>query len=352
MPGEIRDGTLQNGAWIKKIPSSYEPAQVRSWLERMGLDLGTSSDSFPPPSRKTLNAIVKRHLIMFPFENTDMHYTPHHSMDVSAEAVYNRLVKEYRGGSYCFGLNGLILGMLRGLGYRAFAGSARVNHGPPDGPLAYTSLNHQVIFVQPENDSNQTYLVDVGFGTGLVRPILLSNSEENIVMGTDATEHHRLIWAAAHSTSLEMSNGSTTPGAMKWNPQVLHGDRDAENAAPWRILYSFSEEEFHDRDFHDASFVVYSSPNPNGLFWNNVVCIKYFADDDADANSDGDVSREIAYRMTLMGKEVKKRGKGGSETILKFDSEVERVRALRDIFGVKVLEEDARNIIGRVPALE
>lgn len=55
-----------------------------------------------------------------------------------------------------------------------------------------TSLAHMVIFVQPFEGSNQTYLVDVGFSAGLVRPILLSDAEDNIIMGTNPTEMHRL----------------------------------------------------------------------------------------------------------------------------------------------------------------
>lgn len=39
-------------------------------------------------------------------------------MDVSPAGVYERMVVQRKGGSYCFGQNGLLLGMLRGLGYR------------------------------------------------------------------------------------------------------------------------------------------------------------------------------------------------------------------------------------------
>jgi arylamine N-acetyltransferase len=43
--------------------------------------------------------------------------TPAHTMDVSHEGAFKRLVLERRG-SYCFGHNGVFLGMLRALGYR------------------------------------------------------------------------------------------------------------------------------------------------------------------------------------------------------------------------------------------
>lgn len=69
-------------------------------------------------------------------------------------------------------------------------------------PPNYTSLVHMVIFVQPLENSNITYLVDVGCGgSGPTRPILLSDVVDNIVMGTSPTERHRLT-RGAHPDSI------------------------------------------------------------------------------------------------------------------------------------------------------
>jgi hypothetical protein len=90
---------------------------------------------------------------------------------------------------------------------RAYSGAARVNTTPDNliNPIL-TSLSHMVIFIQPYEDSNQTYLVDVGFGsTGLARPMLLSDAEDNIVMGTNPTEMHRLIRGPHPLSSTSMS---------------------------------------------------------------------------------------------------------------------------------------------------
>lgn len=38
-------------------------------------------------------------------------------MDVTAEGVFQRLVVDRLGGSYCFGLNTLLLEVLKGLGF-------------------------------------------------------------------------------------------------------------------------------------------------------------------------------------------------------------------------------------------
>ena len=58
-----------------------------------------------------------------------------------------------------------------------------------------------VIFVQPEEGSNTTYLVDVGFGgSAPTRPILLS--EGIVVFGTTPTEQHRLTRGCRSDSSL------------------------------------------------------------------------------------------------------------------------------------------------------
>jgi arylamine N-acetyltransferase len=87
---------------------------------------------------------------------------------------------------------------------RAYSGAARVNKSPPKSDTAdYTPLTHMVIFVQPIIDSNETYLVDVGFGgTNLAQPILLTNAETNVVWGAAPPERHRLTRGAHPSSSL------------------------------------------------------------------------------------------------------------------------------------------------------
>src|ERR1700733_1394822 len=81
---------------------------------------------------------------------------------------------------------------------RAYSGSGRVNKSPPNSDIVnYTAIVHMVILVQPVADSNETYLVDVGFGgTSLSQPILLSNAETNVVRGAVPPDRHRLTRGA------------------------------------------------------------------------------------------------------------------------------------------------------------
>ncbi|TFK32376.1 arylamine N-acetyltransferase 1 [Crucibulum laeve] len=345
---EHRDGILRGGAWIKNVPSYYSPAQVLQWLSAINFvpqvtEEDITTRSFPAPL-ETLEQLIRLHLLTFPFENTAMHYTVDHEIDVTPEGAFKRLVAE-RKGSYCFGQNTVLLGMLRGLGYRAYAASARVNEGslPPN----YTSLVHMVVLVQPLERSNRTYLVDVGFGSpGLARPILLSNSEKDVVTGITPTEKHKLT-----RNAIPLST-STVPAELKWNLEVWHEKKDDPHAS-WRILYSFSEEEFFPADAQDASFVVSQNYASNNIFCNDVICVKHFPLDEEDAKRfEGQAGSETCmYRMVLIGKEVKKYVGSSSEVVQIFLNEVERIRALRETFGIDIDDEAERHIRGRKSAI-
>ena len=124
------------------------------------------------------------------------------------QKLFHRFVIESKG-SYCLGQNSLFLGILRGLGYRwafyvalvvrtichyrllrAYHVAGRANNDRVLIPAELGSLTHLLILVQPHPDSNVTYLVDVG--SNLTHPVLLSDSEKNIVVGTTRTEKFRL----------------------------------------------------------------------------------------------------------------------------------------------------------------
>jgi arylamine N-acetyltransferase len=86
---------------------------------------------------------------------------------------------------------------------RAYAAAARVNGAPAGSPYSYGPLTHTIILTQPSSDSNETYLVDVGFGSSCITsPILLSNHPNNINIGSSETERHRLTRSPRPDSSL------------------------------------------------------------------------------------------------------------------------------------------------------
>lgn len=94
---------------------------------------------------------------------------------------------------------------------RAYVVSARVSGGITGDPL-YSPPTHLVILVQPSANDNQTYVVDVGFGScGITRPLLLSAHPENVNYGLSETERHRITYSPSVVSSLGES--ITTPPA-------------------------------------------------------------------------------------------------------------------------------------------
>jgi len=78
-----------------------------------------------------------------------------------------------------------------------------INWLKPELEPKYTSHTHMLLFVQPEDGSNKTYVVDAGFGSnGPMRPIPLVEGDQSIVMGRSPVEMHRLSRGPMHHSSL------------------------------------------------------------------------------------------------------------------------------------------------------
>lgn len=75
-----------------------------------------------------LDRLIRRHLEEIPFENLDLVRT-HELIQTDLDTVYKKIIQGRRGG-YCFELNALFLGLLRGLGYQAYPVACRVLRRP------------------------------------------------------------------------------------------------------------------------------------------------------------------------------------------------------------------------------
>lgn len=103
-----------------------------------------------------------------PFENFDV--VAKKQIDLTETALFHKLIINPRGG-YCFELNGLMLIMLKTLGFKARELLARVHlTNTPSG------RSHQVSLV---SIGNQQWIVDAGFGSQTPRkPLLLELNKE------------------------------------------------------------------------------------------------------------------------------------------------------------------------------
>ncbi|KAJ6571380.1 hypothetical protein B0H19DRAFT_910929, partial [Mycena capillaripes] len=173
-------------------------------------------------------------------------------------------------GSYCFGLNGLFFQMLKGLGFRVYSGSGRINEQAPGVAPIFHAFVHMILFVQPTEGSYTTYFVDVGAGP--VRPILLEEGE--MVMGASPSEHHVLTRTARADSTLESSPNSQAPEKFEWRLESLHDAKEPTQPKMSRVMYSFIEDEFFEADYKSFNYSVVGLTA--GLFWENVVCTKFF----------------------------------------------------------------------------
>ncbi|KAF8630321.1 hypothetical protein AX15_002994 [Amanita polypyramis BW_CC] len=361
------EGTLRDGLYIKAVPSYYSPEQVAQYLTRVGYtpvehtDEQLLANNNFPTTLENIERLIRLHVLTFPFENTAMHYDPSYMVDMDPQILFHRFIIEEKG-SYCLGHNSLFLGILRGLGYRAYHVAARVNDDRVLAPAEFASLTHLLILVQPHPDSNVTYFVDAGPGIGPLCPMLLSDSDKNIVIGTTPTEKFRLKRRTDPRSSLESRNGYAISG-QNWAVEVQYiKDPTADpSMIGWIPLYMFSEEESYANDIHDASFVASCGSIDRGRFKQNIIILKYaFLDDNGDLVFDtdkigtmkADGLKHNLGRVILFGRELTYQRGPNSEVVRSLRTERERIGVLKELFGIVIREEEMRYIEGKPSALD
>lgn len=116
----------------------------------------------------------------------------------------------------------------------------------------------------------------------------------------------------------------------------------------WRIQHSFTEPEYWLADVMFGSFGVCYRPNPQSVFWAGVLCLKLFTIDEGNLHLEK--SKRPIYRITLFGKEVWKSSGSDKEVLRVLETEVDRIRAIREFFGIDLKDEDAVHMVGRAAA--
>jgi len=126
------------------------------------------------PDHAALVALQQAHICAVPFENLDVQLG--RPVTLSAEDAYDKIVVTNRGG-WCYEQNGLFGWALAEMGFdvtRVAAAVMRQERG--DASLA----NHLCLLVRTPGSTAQ-YLVDVGFGGSMIKPIELVEAEHKQV---------------------------------------------------------------------------------------------------------------------------------------------------------------------------
>lgn len=238
---------------------------------REGLKRGTAAGD------ELLSSVHFAHATSIPFENLDIHLGL--PIRIEPERVFDKLVTQRRGG-YCFEQNGLLLSVLRALGFTARPLSARVTYsgGPP------RPRTHMVLLVQ---SSGREWLADVGFGT-----------------------HNLLAPLPFEPGVVREVHGETFRITREHEVQVLLGD-------VWTSLYRISLEAQEPADFVMGNW--FTSTHPSSLFVRSKI-----------------VSRAgIGSRTLLLDRELKVR-RGTEVDTRVLDDDEAWLAALRETFGIEL----------------
>jgi len=206
-----------------------------AYLQRIGYKGPVAADL------QTLQAITTAHVAAIPFENID----PLMGVFVSLEldAIQRKLVHGGRGG-YCFEQNGLLMAVLKAIGFEVSGLIARVLWNKPEDALV--AQTHMVLRVELAGES---WLADVGFGSMALGGAL------------------RLQPDVAQATSLEPFRLITSGGVWRMQAKV----RDE-----WRTLYRFDLQPREAIDYVVANH--FTSTYPESHFLHGLIVARALSD--------------------------------------------------------------------------
>lgn len=213
--------------------------------------------------------------------------------------------------------NNLIFNIaLRTLGYDLYSAGARVKEGPVWGGFAHMC---NLVSIGPEK-----YMLDVGFGpNGPTHPMRLNRDGE--VTNHAKPADVRLVWANI--------DANVDPAQRLW----VYQHRVNEDAE-WVDMYCFTELEFLTADYSVMNH--YTSTSKNTWFTRKVICAKHVFGKEEDGEAE-----EIVGAVILQD-DLKWRIKGESVGKQHFEDDKQRVKALKDVFGIELTPSDQAAIAG------
>lgn len=187
--------------------------------------------------------------------------------------------------------------------------------------LQHACRSHMVNIVTRAD--GEKYMVDVGFGAGPTRPILLAEKCE---------------WQGIGQKQMRLVLENIAPNTDRSQRLWIYQSRNSD-ANDWMDTYCFTELEFLREDYEIMNF--FTSQNSKSWFTQQIVMVKFEME-----------NQELVGMVTLLGKEVKRNRGEQTETLKSCNSEGERLTALKIWFGIDLEERDVRGIKGLVTELK
>ncbi|CAH0044853.1 unnamed protein product [Clonostachys solani] len=321
--------------------SAYSQDQISRWLGRIQLPASyTQSPQEFPKTEESLRTLMRCQITTFPYENLSVHYSETHLVDITPESIYRKLMGPENGGrgGYCMELSIFFYHMLRGLGFHVYMTGIRNRtrtNGVPGGEYqGWTHINNIVHL--PSGDK---FSVDVAFGgDGPINPLPMVESG-NPVQNLGA-QQVRLV----HETIPKQ--GLRSP---LWIYQYRNGTH-----LDWNSFYSFAEIEFFQEDFEVMNWFA----SAKTLHRWNVIVVRFLREGEDVLFDDKfkpkcDVDQVKVVGKVMLVSDVIKVNLGGKTNIVHtMKSETERIKALRDYFGIRLRKDEEESIRGWDMALK
>ncbi len=234
------------------------------------------------PTLAVLHAISASHAQSIPFENLDVLLG--RPIDLESDAVFRKLVRDRRGG-YCFEQNGLLLRVLRALGFEASALGARVRLQRPRDFIP--PRTHAFVRVEV---NGVTWLADVGVG------------------GVSLTSAIRLHAEGEQETAHEPRRIVREGG--RWFHQVRFGSE-------WQDVCEFTLDAMPPIDFEVGNW--FTSAHPQSHFKNRLMAARALGD---------------GRRATVLNHDFTLRGRDGRADTRPIGSPEELLELLAEHFGL------------------
>ncbi|KAL7813637.1 arylamine N-acetyltransferase 1 [Trichoderma aethiopicum] len=291
-----------------KMEATYTQDQLTRYLAHISYP----RSKHPRDELQLLTELHAHHLARVPFESIGLHYSPHRTLSIDPDDLFEKVVERSKGG-YCLEMNTLFGDMLRVLGFTVLSIGARVKTG-----VRYGGMTHCANIIT----INQTrYLVDVAFGSyNIFHPVPLTSGLEfdNIAPRRGKLEFRPLAQSTSPSTQ------------SVW----VYSSQD-DPSAQWIERYCFTDMEFFREDYQVANY--YCSTVRTSVFVNQVFALRGILNDEGNG---------LAGVLTLVQGEVRRRVDGvpGMEVVERMDNEEERVKALGKWFAIPLTNKEARAI--------
>ncbi|QED47702.1 arylamine N-acetyltransferase family protein [Cytobacillus dafuensis] len=244
---------------------------VKAYLQRISVEKESE------PTLEFLQKLQKHHMENIPFENLDV--TRNVEITLNLSRFYNKIIGDHRGG-FCYELNGLFQQLLTKLGFKSHLISCTVKK-----QNGWAKENtHAAMIVHLD----QPYLVDVGFGDSVRKPLPLTGKEQEDVSGI-----YRINLNENHLFDLQRFENQE-----------------------WKTLYRFANVPKKLEDFSEGCYFNQTSPE-SSFTHGDIATI---------ATENG--------RITLSGQTVTK-AKNGVKTKLEL-TEIEKKKFLEDFFSIRI----------------